>query len=234
MNTKVAIVLAGGLGTRLQGVLPGIPKCMAPVQGKPFLTYVLDYLIHHHINKVILSVGYRNDQIINYFSFSYRSASIEYSIENEPLGTGGAVKLACSRSSKDTVIVINGDTYFTPDLKALEDAHTLAGADITIAVKQMPETGRYGLVKFNKEGRIIEFSEKDHASGKGWINGGIYLINRQIFETIPQKRFSLENDVFKLACDRLHMHAFTTDAFFLDMGIPEDFERAQTMIIAKG
>lgn len=234
MNTKVAIVLAGGLGTRLQGVLPGIPKCMAPVQGKPFLTYVLDYLIHHHINKVILSVGYRNDQIINYFSSSYRSASIEYSIENEPLGTGGAVKLACSRSSQDTVLVINGDTYFTPDLKALEDAHTLAGADITIAVKQMPETGRYGLVKFNKEGRIIEFSEKDPASGKGWINGGIYLINRQIFETIPQERFSLENELFKQACDRLHMLAFTTDAFFLDMGIPEDFERAQTMIIAKG
>ncbi len=112
MNTKEAIVLAGGLGTRLQTVLPGIPKCMAPVNGKPFLTYVLDYLVSQGINKVILSVGYRKDQIINYFGEKYLSIIIKYAIETEPLGTGGAVKFAFEQCLQDQVFVVNGDTYF--------------------------------------------------------------------------------------------------------------------------
>jgi len=232
MITKEAIVLAGGLGSRLQNVLPGIPKCMAPVNGKPFLTYVLDYLIDQEINKVILSVGYRNDQIVNYFGANYKNLSIEYAIENEPLGTGGAIKLALDYCTQNDVIVLNGDTYFIPGLKEIEEIHFQTKANITIAVKEMSETGRYGLILTDKDGRITDFWEKDPNTESGWINGGIYLINRRVFDSITEQKFSLENDVFKKSCSKFKMQAYQTDSFFLDMGIPEDYINAQTLIPA--
>jgi D-glycero-alpha-D-manno-heptose 1-phosphate guanylyltransferase len=233
MITKEAIILAGGLGTRLQDVLPGIPKCMAPVKGKPFLTYVLDYLIDQEIDKVILSVGYRNEQIINYFSYNYKSLLIEYAIENEPLGTGGAIKLAIEYCTQNDMFVLNGDTYFIPGLCEMEEIHFQTTADLTIAVKEMSETGRYGLILTDKDGRINDFREKDPNTGSGWINGGIYLINRKIFDSILDQKFSMENDVFKKYCSKFKMQAYQTDAYFLDMGIPEDYTNAQTLIPAQ-
>ena len=230
MRNREAIVLAGGLGTRIQAVLPGTPKCMAVVNGKPFLTYVLNYLADQGINKAILSVGYLKDQIINYFGGDYKSLKIEYAIENEPLGTGGAVKLSFGFCKQDEVIVLNGDTCFFPDLKAMEDLHFAATADITIAVKQMTDTARYGLVRTDQSGRISDFREKELASGEGLINGGIYLINRKIVNTFSGQKFSLENDIFKKSCSEFKMQAFKSDAFFLDIGIPEDYIKAQTMI----
>ena len=230
MRIREAIVLAGGLGTRLREVLPDIPKCMADVNGKPFLSYVLDYLIDQDIEKVILSVGYRKDQIINYFGDSYQSLSISYSIENEPLGTGGAIKQSINYCNQDEVFVLNGDTYFIADLEEMEETHFKAVADITIAVKHISETCRYGLVIADQKGRITDFREKDPSSGSGLINCGIYLINRKIFDNFPEIRFSMEHDVFKLSCSKLHMQAFETDAFFLDMGIPEDYIKAQMTI----
>jgi D-glycero-alpha-D-manno-heptose 1-phosphate guanylyltransferase len=232
MRVKEAIILAGGLGTRLQGILPDLPKCMAPVNGKPFLTFVLDYLEVQGINKVILSVGYRNDQIINYFKNRYHSILIEYVIETQPLGTGGAVKLAFDKCIQHEAFVVNGDTYFTPDLQAMENLHSESHADITIGVKHLAETSRYGLIKSDGTGRIKEFSEKDISSGSGWINGGIYLVNKQIFNDFHQPKFSLENDLFKVSCSEMQMQAFKTDAFFLDIGIPEDYAKAQSLISA--
>jgi len=229
MITKEAIVLAGGLGTRLQGILPDIPKCMAPIQGKPFLAYVFDYLISQKINKVILSVGYLNDQIIRYFGNNYQSLLIVYSIEEEPLGTGGAIKSAINYCSQDQVFVINGDTYFIPDFEAIETKHIQTKADITIAVKYLTETDRYGLVQINKDGRITDFREKETLSSGGWINGGIYLIKKLVFDDFHEDKFSLENDVFKVSCSQINLQAFKTDTFFLDMGIPEDYANAQNM-----
>ena len=230
MFTKEAIVLAGGLGTRLRGVLPGIPKCMAAIHGKPFLEYVFEYLINQGISKVILSVGYRKDQIINYFDDRYCPLKIEYAIENQQLGTGGAVKLALDYCSQDNVFVLNGDTYFSPDLQSIEKLHFQSEADVTIAVKHVPNTGRYGLVQTDNDGRIIDFRKRDPLSGSGLINGGIYLIKKQVFNGTPEGKFSLESDVFKDSCLRLKMKAFRTDADFLDIGIPEDYVKAQSMI----
>lgn len=229
MNTTEVIVLAGGMGTRLKGVLPDIPKCMAPVQGKPFLTYVLDYLANQGISKVTLSVGYRKDQIISFFGDRYGPLFIDYAIENEPLGTGGAVKFALNFCIQDEVFVVNGDTYFMADLPAMEKMHFKSPADITIAVKHLYETGRYGLVILNQDGRITDFLEKDLSKGGGWINGGIYLLNRKIFNDFPQQKFSLENDFFKVKSVDLKFQAFQSDGFFLDMGIPEDYFKTQTM-----
>jgi len=233
MDTKEAIILAGGFGTRLQSVLPDIPKCMAPVNGKPFLTYILDYLITQKISKVILSVGFRKDQIINNFGDYYNSIAIEYAVENEPLGTGGAIKLAMNQVTGKSVFVFNGDTYFIPDLELMHETHEKNSADITIAVKQMLETDRYGTVELDKNAAIIHFKEKESNMGTGLINGGIYLINRHVLDAFGEKRFSLEQDVFKKSTHSLKMQAFRTDAFFLDIGIPDDYAKAQNMIKAQ-
>ncbi|MEI6059811.1 MAG: nucleotidyltransferase family protein [Bacteroidota bacterium] len=230
MKDREAIVLAGGLGTRLREVLPDMPKCMAPVRGLPFLTYVLDYLGEQGINKVILSVGYRKEQIISYFGDIYHNLEIEYAVENEPLGTGGAVKLASSFCKQDKVFVVNGDTYFIPELAEMGRLHQETAADISIAVKYLPETSRYGLILAEADNRINDFREKDPASLSGWINGGIYLLNRKIFDAVPETKFSLENELFRTSCSKLRLIAFRTDAFFLDMGIPDDYARAQTLI----
>jgi D-glycero-alpha-D-manno-heptose 1-phosphate guanylyltransferase len=203
---------------------------MAPVNGKPFLTYVFDYLITQDISKVILSVGFRKEHIINYFGHSYNSMEIEYAVENEPLGTGGAIKLAMDQVAGKNAFVINGDTYFVPDLRQMLATHDKNSADITIAVKKMPETQRYGTVVFDKNGTITDFKEKDPKIGAGLINGGIYLINKNVMEGFTEKKFSLENDVFKKSFTSLKMQAYKTEAFFLDMGIPEDYIIAQNLI----
>jgi D-glycero-alpha-D-manno-heptose 1-phosphate guanylyltransferase len=232
MLTNEAIILAGGLGTRLQHVLPGIPKCMAPVNGKPFLTYVLDSLKIQEITNVVLSVGYRKDEIMNYFGSEYHSVSITYSIENEPLGTGGAIKSALDYCNKEDIFIVNGDTYFNPDLTKMADLHTISAANITIAVKYLSDTERYGLVVTDHHGKIVEFREKAKQAGSGWINGGIYLVKNSIFDNFPQQKFSIENDFFKISCDNFNFRAFQTDAFFLDIGIPEDYARAHTLLTA--
>jgi D-glycero-alpha-D-manno-heptose 1-phosphate guanylyltransferase len=233
MQTKEAIVLAGGLGLRLRDVLPDTPKCMAPVNNLPFLTYVFDYLEDQQIHKVILSVGYCKEQIINYFGNKYNSLEIVYAIENEPLGTGGALKLASTFCSQNQVFVINGDTYFIPELEPLEKIHFDTSADVTISVKKLKETARYGLVSINQAGRITEFKEKEIGSGEGWINGGIYLINRKLIGNFNSQKFSLENDLFKKYTSVINMQAFKTDSFFLDIGIPSDYAKAQTLISSK-
>jgi len=230
MVRKEAIVLAGGLGTRLRGVLPNMPKCMAPVGEMPFLTYVLDYLLTQDIHRVILSVGYRKDQVMNYFGNSFKSLEIGYAMEEEPLGTGGAIKLSLGMCTAENVFVLNGDTYFTPDLAAMQKLHETSMADITIAIKQVEDSGRYGSVVSDNSGRIIDFKEKDPSAKEGWINGGIYLINKHILDSVKETKFSIENDVFKHAAERLHIHAFPTDSFFLDMGIPTDYAKAQEIL----
>lgn len=224
-----AVILAGGLGTRLQGVLPGTPKSMAPVNGKPFLGFVLDYLAGQQISKAIISVGFLKEQVVSYFGNSFRNLDIEYSIEYEPLGTGGAIKLALGKCSGSNVFVLNGDTFFMPDLSAMEKLHLESKADITLAVRYLPDTGRYGKVLMHETGRIMAFNEKDPLAGSGWINGGIYLLKKQVFSEIAMEKFSIENDLFKVSCEILNMQAFKTEAFFLDIGIPEDYAKAQTL-----
>jgi D-glycero-alpha-D-manno-heptose 1-phosphate guanylyltransferase len=230
MKTNEAIILAGGFGTRLKDLLPGIPKCMAPVNGEPFLTYVLTYLEQQKINKVILSVGYLKDHIINYFGNKYRTLTIEYAIENEPLGTGGAIKFAMEQCAQDQVFVINGDTYFNVDLESMQNMHNKSAADITIAVKQLDDSSRYGLVETDVSGRITAFKEKEIIKGRIWINGGIYLVNKQAFKNISENKFSLENDIFKVSCSSLKLQSFESTEPFLDMGIPEDYLRAQALL----
>jgi len=224
---KEAIILAGGLGTRLRSVVSEIPKCMAPVNGKPFLSYVIEYLQKQHVDKFIFSLGFKHEMVEKWLNDQYPMLNYKCSVEEEPLGTGGAIKLACSKASGKNVLVLNGDTLFKTDIHSLSDLHHNSGADCTVSLKPMQDFDRYGVVELNKDHSISSFKEKKHYKS-GLINGGVYALNIAGFlnEDLPQK-FSFENDYLEKYFDKRKMYGMVQDAYFIDIGIPEDYERAQ-------
>src|SRR5262249_24400432 len=173
-----AIVVAGGLGTRLRGVVPDVPKPMAPVRGRPFLALVLDRLIDAGFTAAVLAVGYRHDALRTHFGAEYRGLVLTYSIEAQPLGTGGAIRLAPGAIGAHEVFVLNGDTYLEVDYRVMRAAHAGAGALITLAICQVPDAGRYGALDLAGD-RVRGFSEKTR-SGPGWIYGGTYLLGQDL------------------------------------------------------
>lgn len=225
---KEAIILAGGFGTRLQGVVKDLPKPMAPVNGRPFLTYILDYLIDYEYERVVLSVGYLHEKIVDYFGKKYKTLEIDYAVEAEPLGTGGGILLAMSKCTTDNVLVINGDTMFKVDLTAFEQFYQEKNSLLTIVLREVEDVSRYGSVTISKDNLIGLFAEKQVTFGRGYINGGVYLINRRLFEKYPQsKRFSFEKDIMTKYYTQECFYAMPSDGYFIDIGIPEDYARAQ-------
>ncbi|HHH50668.1 MAG TPA: D-glycero-D-manno-heptose 1-phosphate guanosyltransferase [Saprospiraceae bacterium] len=231
--TNKAIILAGGLGTRLQSVVKELPKPMAPVQGKPFLEFVFQYLIAQGIEEAILSIGYRAEAIRAYFGDQYRSCQLKYVIEAEPLGTGGAIKKAAELCGEETFFVLNGDTIFDANLKALETIFLQQKADVALSLKAMRNFDRYGLVEIDGDFRIRAFQEKQYCEA-GLINGGIYLMKKSVFDlaVFPQK-FSFEKDFLETYLDQLKIIGCPLDGYFIDIGIPEDYERAQRELIVE-
>ncbi|HHD81704.1 MAG TPA: D-glycero-D-manno-heptose 1-phosphate guanosyltransferase [Campylobacterales bacterium] len=218
-----AIVLAGGLGTRLKSVVSDVPKPMALVAQKPFLSYLLEYLNSYGVSRVVLAVGYKWEVIEAYFGQDFKGMELLYSVEQEPLGTGGAVKKALEMISGEEVLMLNGDTYFKVDLKRLQ---IRPNSKITLSLKEMQDFNRYGSVEFNETGRLTSFQEKCYKE-QGYINGGVYLLRRDIFcDYHLSKNFSfekfLENN-FK----NLGISTERSNAYFIDIGIPEDYRRAQ-------
>ena len=216
-----AIILAGGLGTRLRSVVSEVPKCMAPVAGKPFLEYVLEWLSRYDIDHVVLSVGYLKEVIFQYVESRSWPFEISYAIEEEPLGTGGGIRLALSRCRGDHVYVLNGDTFFNVDLDALPFA-----APVTLALKPMRDFDRYGAVDWDGE-LVTGFREKE-ACAEGLINGGVYAIDRsQLDLALYPKRFSFEQELL-VPLSRLKLvSGRVQEGYFIDIGIPEDYARAQ-------
>jgi len=221
-----AIILAGGLGTRLRSVVSDLPKCMAPVAGQPFLYYLLKYLGTCHFTHIILSVGYKHEIIEDYISKNNWPFSISYSIENEPLGTGGAIKFAMTKANEDQVLIMNGDTFFEVDLEAYYRFHSQKKADISLALKPLSDFDRYGTVETDKNDKICAFLEKQPCQ-KGKINGGIYLINRNSsLLNIGKDTFSFETDVLQKCTTNSTIYGFSSSGYFIDIGIPEDFAQA--------
>jgi D-glycero-alpha-D-manno-heptose 1-phosphate guanylyltransferase len=222
-----AIILAGGLGTRLSSVVHDIPKCMAPVAGRPFLYYLLRYLSHYPIGKVILSVGHLREHIFSWIDSCRQQFPfpIVYAVEESPLGTGGAIKLAMQQVEADEAVIINGDTFFDVDLNCLLQQHRNAGTPLSIALKPMTNFDRFGNVIVDEDSRIIKFQEKQYCK-EGLINGGIYLINREqsFFVNQPEK-FSFEKNVLEEPQNRGVISGFCHDRYFMDMGIPTDYAR---------
>ncbi|MFC1546265.1 nucleotidyltransferase family protein [bacterium] len=224
---KEAIILAGGFGTRLKDIIKDVPKSMAEIKGKPFLCYLLDYLAGQKIQKVILAVGYKHESISGYFGAKYKNIDIIYSIEDKPLGTGGAVLKALNLAQSNDVFVFNGDTFFDVDLSKLYSEYIQKQADIEAALKPMSKFDRYGTVEISDDFRIKAFYEKEYKE-QGLINGGVYIINKNIFNNKGfGENFSFEKDFLENWFKECSFYASIFDNYFIDIGVPQDYEKAK-------
>lgn len=222
-----AIVLAGGLGTRLRSEVAELPKAMAPINGRPFLEYLFDYLQHYGIKAVYLSVGYKASAIEAHFGNRYRDLILHYVPEDEPLGTGGAILKALRATTTQTVLATNGDSIFACDLTAFGTFHAARASQLSLALKPMTNFDRYGTVTVNEHDRVTGFEEKQPRES-GLISAGVYLINRDwlLAKPLPEK-CSMERDVLEAYHTTDAMAGFQSTSYFLDIGIPEDFQKAQ-------
>lgn len=231
--SKECIILAGGLGTRLQSVVSDVPKCMAPVASAPFLSHIFDYLEEEKFQHIILSLGYKSEAIIDWLKTQDRSFDISYVIESKALGTGGAIKFAFTKAKTDKAIVLNGDTFFNLDSNILYEAHLRLNAEITLALKPMKDFDRYGSVEIDADNRILKFREKQHLQ-EGLINGGVYLINKNIFSNLKLPEvFSFEKEILEAKTSELNIYGFPFNNYFIDIGIPSDFDKANIDFLNK-
>jgi D-glycero-alpha-D-manno-heptose 1-phosphate guanylyltransferase len=241
MSLREAIILAGGLGTRLRSAVPDLPKCMAPVNGKPFIAWVIDYFIAQGIEKFIFSLGYKHEVIEQYLNTQYTRAGLlpaiafSYVVEAEPLGTGGAIQAACRIATEENVLVLNGDTMFKVNPSQMGLFHASHGAACTLALKPMRDFDRYGVVSLHADGSVSDFKEKQFYS-EGLINGGVYVVNieRLLAAGLPE-RFSFEKDYLEQSLNGPHskraVYGIVQDEYFIDIGIPADYERAQQELL---
>ncbi len=221
-----AIVLAGGLGTRLRSVVSDLPKPMAPIGDKPFLEYILKYLQKNGIIRVILSVGYKWETIREYFGDKFENIELMYSVEDEPLGTGGAIKKAMSHIKSEQVYIINGDTFFDVALRSLSLNHD---NKLMLSLKHMTNFDRYGCVESDENNFVTTFPEKGFRES-GNINGGIYLASKDIFDNYNlDEKFSFE-EFMQNEFKSLKVSVKVFENYFIDIGIPEDYQKAQTEI----
>ncbi len=222
---KEAIILAGGLGTRLRSVVSDVPKCMAPVNGIPFIYFIITYLKKEGVERFIFSLGYKSEIIIDYINKTFADLEVAYVIEDTPLGTGGAIKLACNKAKNDDVLVLNGDTLFNINLKDFSEFHQNKKADFTVGLKEMRNFSRYGAVEINNEFTIKAFHEKKFYE-KGFINGGVYALNVQALMSEPLPDiFSFEKDFLETNTGKKKFYGLECDYYFIDIGIPEDYDR---------
>lgn len=223
------IILAGGLGTRLRSVVSDVPKVMAPVNNKPFLEYILEYINKFDFANVILAVGYKSEIIENYFKDKYKKLNLIYSKETESLGTGGAIKKAMSYSKEENIVVINGDIIAKIDYNKFFENIKDNSLKNVIAIKEMTNFSRYGIVEIDEKGIVKKFKEKQYTE-KGYINVGAYILNKKNFTNIPKEKFSIEKDYFEKIVEQKTISTYKYDDIFLDIGIPEDYEKAKTYI----
>jgi D-glycero-alpha-D-manno-heptose 1-phosphate guanylyltransferase len=224
---KESIILAGGLGTRLRDTVPDLPKCMAPVNGQPFLTYVIRHLLSQGIEKFIFSLGYKHEVIEEFLNTQFPTINYQCCIEAEPLGTGGAIHFACEKATEKNVLVANGDTLYKIDASNLYQSHTNHSALCSIALKPLNNFERYGVVEIDSNNVLKKFKEKQFYQS-GLINGGIYMLNTEAFlkKGFPNK-FSFEKDFLEKEYPNNNIYGFIQDSYFIDIGIPEDYQRAQ-------
>lgn len=223
---KEAIVLAGGLGTRLRSAVPELPKCLAPVGGRSFLSYVTGYFRREGIEKFIFALGYKSTYFDDFFRQEFPAGGYAVSLEDSPLGTGGAIRQACGLAKEKTVLVLNGDTFFRIALEELADFHAVKGAECTLCLKPMRDFDRFGVVELGEAGRVRRFREKQYYPA-GLINGGVYALDRESILQEPWPAvFSFEKNYLEALGDR-RLFGLVQDRYFIDIGIPEDYRRVQ-------
>ncbi len=226
---ETALILAGGFGTRLQSLVNDVPKPMAPILNKPFLHYQIQYLKHFGIKKIIFSVGYLHQIIENYFGKQFLDLDISYVLEEEPLGTGGGIRLALNACKDEEVLILNGDSFFDCDLLSFYQFHQKNQSLISLALRQVDNASRFGTIETNPQHKIISFKEKNNNNQPGIINAGIYILNKNIFlQNTPVKvPFSIEKDFFEKNLSKLNMMGYKTEGYFIDIGLPEEYINAQ-------
>lgn len=232
-----AIILAGGLGMRLRAAFSDGPKCLAPIGNRPFLEYLLVWLRSAGVRELILCVGYKRSQIRNWLGDGRKwGFHVQYSLEEKPLGTAGALKHAARLVTSDVCFVLNGDSFLGVDLREMCRFHRAHGALATIAIARVRNAARYGTVQLDRKGGIVAFCEKTPGPGKDpaprggvqLINGGVYLLKKQLLDAISSaKPISLEKEVFPKLVGG-HLYGFITRGYFIDIGVLADFARAQT------
>lgn len=230
-----AIVLAGGLGSRLRAMVPDVPKPMAPVNNRPFLEYLLDYWVGQGVDRFILSVGYKCNVIEEYFGERYKRAEVVYAVEEQPRGTGGGLLLALEHLREtDPFLIVNGDTFFEVDLGAMQRFHQDRRAEITMVLRQVEANSRYASVEVGPDGRITSFDNRARTAGRALINGGVYLAESSAFSgmtPVSDAPVSIEDQLYPrmLAAGR-RMYGYPSPGRFIDIGIPEDYRRAAEVL----
>jgi len=225
-----AIVLAGGFGTRLRQVVADVPKPMAPIAGRPFLEILLRSLAQKGFSRVVLSLGFMAAKITSHFGSRFAELDLAYVVEDAPLGTGGATRLAATACTRDHVFVFNGDTYLDLEAVQLEQQWQARRHPIVVG-RQVSDTTRYGRLVVDGD-RITSFAEKGIA-GAGLINAGCYVLATDALAHFPLNHpFSIETDylVPEVVCAAVDV--FVTEGMFIDIGIPEDYARAQMLLEA--
>jgi NDP-sugar pyrophosphorylase family protein len=222
-----AVILVGGLGTRLRSLLPDRQKVVAPVAGRPFVFRLLGQLADAGLTRAVLCTGYKAEQVAESVGTNYRGLGISYSREPVPLGTAGALRHALSALDSDTVLAMNGDSFCDVSLAALWESHRHHQANATLVVVEVPETREGGRVTVDERGVVASFVEKGTAAGLGWMSAGIYMLERPVLESIPSGRaVSIEREVFPAWIGR-GLYAFRTTGKFIDIGTPESYTLAQ-------
>lgn len=226
---KEAIILAGGFGTRLKHIVSEVPKPMAMINNIPFLTFLFQKLQKEGVKHIILSTGYMHGKIADFYGNKFETIDLTYSHETTPLGTGGAILLALEKATTDDVLILNGDTLFDIDIQKFEHFHALKKGVLSVSLREMEDVSRYGSVVLNNEKKIIAFTEKNETkSPQGAINGGIYILRKEWYLKLdlPEK-FSFEKDVLENLYQQYDFYGLGYNSYFIDIGVPEDYFRAQ-------
>lgn len=228
----VAVILAGGLGTRLRSAVPNLPKPMADVCGKPFLEHLIHYWIGQGVSRFVVSVGYKRESITSHFGSGYRGVPIDYVEEEVPLGTGGGLLIA-AMGLYSPFILLNGDTFFQVNLEALLKFHKLKKSELSFSLFRANESNRYGGVLIDNNRRIWSLDTAKGNEG-ALVNGGVYVVEPDTLNSAGFKighKYSLEDDVIpKLLGRNMQIFGFESEGKFLDIGVPEDYFRAADIL----
>lgn len=224
------VILAGGVGSRLRSVVSDVPKPMTDIRGKPFLEHLIRYLAPFGVEKIVLSVCHKRELIREHFGKRFLGIPILYSEEETPLGTGGAIAQSLGYVEGPRALVLNGDTFFRFDPADFLRRHREGACDVTIGLKWLKDCARYGTVTV-AEGKVLGFKEKSGETS-GYINAGVYGIEKTVFERFRfPGRFSFETDFLQDKLAALRVCPYIGDGYFIDIGVPEDYRRAQVELL---
>ena len=234
VDIDTAVILAGGFGTRLRSAVSDVPKPMAPINGRPFLEYLIDFWFEQGIKHFILSVGYKHEIISSYFGSEYHGATIDYVVEDVPMGTGGGLLASLKYlSNTNPVLLLNGDSFFDISISDLLKHHLTNRAAVTFSLFRTSERGRYMGMQLSDDGRILSLGDKKNQSDV-LANGGVYIVDPIAFDGFPaptKQAISLEGDIFPgLLKSEAGMWGYQSNGLFIDIGVPEDYFRAQDML----